>query len=137
MRTRIAVVCVALLSTWFLGPAQAQNKPNGTLLNAADLKAFVGSAVLFDWKDARGVMGTTLLLESGAASSVYLHPFVSKGSGLEGTWRIDGNSICIHWGAAAGGEDDCASYYRVGADRYESRPAKKALLFRKVLSVRK
>lgn len=137
MRARIAVVCVALLSAWLASPANAQNRPKGTLLTAAELKEFIGNAVLFDWKDARGLIGTTLLLESGGAHMVYLHPFVSKGAGLDGTWHIEGDTICIRWGTAAAGEDDCASYYRNGEDRYETRPAKKALMFGKALSVRR
>lgn len=119
MRMLPAVLGVVLLCTGLGTATLAKDKPKGTPLTGQDLKALIGSGALLDWENPSGVKGTTVLFKDGTARLLYLHTFLGQGDGDQGTWRIDGDSICFKWVAAARGEY-CAQYYRVGDNQYET-----------------
>jgi len=119
MRTQLAIAGVVLSCLWLGSPILAQDKPQGTPLTGAELKTLIGNGVLLDWENPQGRKGTTMLLTTGVALRVYLHTFVGQGVAEEGTWRIDGDSVCLKWNVPGNDEELCSRYHRLGENHYE------------------
>ena len=117
------------------GPVRAEDKPGGTLLSGAEMRALYDNGAIIDWED-HGSKGSVALIRHGFAFQVWV---LSTGIGDmdKGRWRIDGDTICFKWqfsrqgaGIAATpyGEETCWRHYHVGGNRYEARPVKEAVM---------
>lgn len=117
--TGAAVAVCALL---LLGAAPAQERPKGTPLTEAEYhQLFDGGALLDMQSQPRRWKGSVVLTSSGLALVHWLGLPTGTGEQDMGTWRIDGDSICLKWQRVRSGVEYCVRYHRVGENAYESR----------------
>jgi hypothetical protein len=118
----VSVLC--LLLAWTVG-VPAQDKPGGTPLSGAEMRALYDNGALLDWQDL-GNRGSVALVRNGLAFQVWV---LSAGVGDmdKGRWRIDGDTICFQWGfsrfgvtASPTAQPTCFRHYSMGGNRYEA-----------------
>ena len=99
-------------------PAQAQDKPHGVMLTAADLKKLVEPALLIAGQHALKSQAffADLFVAGGRSYSVYTG---NSGAGgpVRAKWRLDGDTFCRDHSLEA---EHCVHFFRLDDGSYEA-----------------
>ena len=114
--TGIAVLFACALAVGL--PAQAQEKPRGVALTAAELKALVEPSLLIAGRHVLTFQAAfaDLFVAGGASYSVYTGS-TGAGGPSKGKWRLEGDTFCRKHELAG---EHCVRFYRLADGSYEA-----------------
>lgn len=119
-----AVLAAGSLMLW-AATALPQQQPAGERLNAAQLRELLGDAVFLDGFSARGYRFSLILVpqdvDKGPAYNLWMDRHGVNYGQHQGTWRLQGDSLCTIFPTANVNSEQCAHHYRLGDGSYEAR----------------